>query len=520
LTSVNERQYQIPFCQVLSAEGETILYVSSHGPFEKGKDVITRTASGEIRAYQLKAGDVGLSEWRSIYGEITNLVELAIEFSGQPPITAFVPFLVTNGELTDPVLEQVRVANITWTNRGITKELRIIQKGELLERFRDSHGAYLPQDLADFRTFLELILHDGGAPAEKEKAARLIEHILPVEPERENCLNIARASASIVLLIAYICGPATLALNHWSAFEYWVLAAAYVLYLSEKSSSACSVSCRESFDLCELAAQNALDALSTECVARPNLVQGFPILEGHTYRTRVALLAGLLSARDLSVRIRGKTRDHVFVADSFLRSHLKEAQLWGESGVPYLFLAALEVERNCRTAAAEAVIVQVIRQVTALNGVSAEGKGLPSPYYSPEEAMRFNYGLDQFNLDQFVGHSYTVAAAIDFLARRWLRQTVASLWFGITRMALTSYVPGNPSEWFRWRSSDGVLSSTLPGEPQSWTALRTQAETVSLVGLPKTLVERPAFALWFVLVYPHRFTPATAMLIEDSLLKS
>ncbi len=60
LTSVNERQYQVPFCQVLAAEGETILYVSTHGPFEKGKDIITRTAAGVIRAYQLKAGDIGL----------------------------------------------------------------------------------------------------------------------------------------------------------------------------------------------------------------------------------------------------------------------------------------------------------------------------------------------------------------------------------------------------------------------------------------------------------------------------
>src|ERR1700689_3756637 len=91
LTSVNERQYQLPFCQVLAAEGETILYVSTHGPFEKGRDIITRTPSGEIRAYQLKAGDIALGSWREIYGEIVNLVELAIELPGAAPITAFVP---------------------------------------------------------------------------------------------------------------------------------------------------------------------------------------------------------------------------------------------------------------------------------------------------------------------------------------------------------------------------------------------------------------------------------------------
>jgi hypothetical protein len=229
LTSVNERQYQLPFFQVLAAEGETILYVSSHGPFEKGKDVITRTAVGEIRAYQLKAGDISLSGWRDIHGEIVNLVELAIELPGTTPITEFVPYLVTNGELKDPVLEQVRVENVTWQSRGIDKTLKVIQKGELFERFRASHGAYLPRELADFRTFLELILHDGAAPADKEKAAQLIEHVLPREPQQESPLNVARAASSIVLLAAYITGPAVLASNHWCVFEYWVLTGAYPL---------------------------------------------------------------------------------------------------------------------------------------------------------------------------------------------------------------------------------------------------------------------------------------------------
>jgi hypothetical protein len=85
---------------VLASKGETILYISTHGPFEKGKDIITRTESGEIHAYQLKAGDIALSDWREIYGEIVNLVELPIEIPGMPLVTNFVPFLVTNGELT------------------------------------------------------------------------------------------------------------------------------------------------------------------------------------------------------------------------------------------------------------------------------------------------------------------------------------------------------------------------------------------------------------------------------------
>jgi hypothetical protein len=518
LISANERQYQIPFCQVLAAEGETILYVSPHGPFEKGKDVITRTTTGETRAYQLKAGNIGLSEWRNMYGEIVNLVELAIEFPGTAPITQFVPYLVTNGELTDPVLEQVRVSNLGWQNR-VDKKLHIVQKGALFERFRASHGAYLPHEVADFRTFLELILHDGSAPAEKEKATLLIEHVLPREPQQESSLNIARAASSIVLLAAYITRSAVLASNHWCVFEYWVLTGAYVLYLAEKSNKAES-ECEVSFGLCEIAAENALSALADECAARGHLIQGAPLIDGHAYRTRITILCGLLSAWDLSLRVRRKERSKADFVHSFLNARLKEAAMWGESAVPYLFLAALESEQDCKPNVAEGIAIQLVREISGANGASGAGRGLPSPYYSPEEALRLNYGLDPLNPEQFVGQSYSIASLIDFLARRWRRQALAGLWFGVTRMMFEAFLPASAPDWFRWRCSEGIQDGSLPGEPQSWETLRTRAETISLAQLPPILLKHPAFAMWLILVYPHRFTPPMAKFIEDAVWNS
>lgn len=328
MTSVNERQYQLPFCQVLAAEGETILYISTHGPFEKGKDIVTRHPNGEIRAYQLKAGNIAVGAWRDIYGEIVNLVELAIELPGRTAITEFVPYLVTNGELTDPVLDQVRAANVTWQQRGINKTLRVVQKGELFERFRSSHGAYLPHQIEDFRTFLELVLRDGSAPAEKSKAAQLIEHVLPEQPEKENALAIKRAAASIVLLAAYITGPASLVSNHWCLFELWVLAGAYVLFLIERSGKRQS-ECQTSFDICERAAEGALRALCDECAAREDLIQGFPLVEGHAYRSRVTITAGLLNSLSLSLRLRKRVNNQAEFIAAFTSKRLKEAAMWG-----------------------------------------------------------------------------------------------------------------------------------------------------------------------------------------------
>jgi hypothetical protein len=519
LTNVNERQYQIPFCQVLAAEGETILYISSHGPFEKGKDIITRTASGEIRAYQLKAGDVGLSEWREIYGEIVNLVELAIEDPSVGVVLNFSPYLVTNGKLKDPVIEQVRVANLTWQERGIHKTLKVVQEGELLDRFRASHGAYLPHNLEEFTTFLELVLREGSFPADKAKFARLLEATLPFGTEKgQTGLEVRRAAASSVLLAAYIVGSAQASKNHWAIFEYWVTAASYILRLGEEH-SAPDQEWSISFELCERAAEDALQSLIKECKESGHLVQGSPLTDGHVYSARVTTLIGLFASMSLRHRLK-KLRfvesDYVF---GFIQRFLKHSVMWGESAVPYYLLAALELECNCRGILAEGLLLQLIRELAANNGEDAPGKGIPNVYYSAEQAIRVNTGLDFLNDEGFSRQSYTLASLVDILARRWRRQALASVWFSITRISLMTYVPASGSEFFRWRSSDGALESRFSGEPQSWSQLRDAAEALDFSGLPSSLIKRPDFALWFILVFPQRFSRELVMLLETALLR-
>jgi hypothetical protein len=140
-----------------------------------------------------------------------------------------------------------------------------------------------------------------------------------------------------------------------------------------------------------------------------------------------------------------------------------------------------------------------------------------NPYYSPEASLRLSYGLEALNDEQFTRFSYCIQLLIDFLARRWRRSALRSLWFGLTRLSLVEFVPAFPADWFRWESPEGVLASHFPGEPQSWESLRNSAGSVSVEGIPAAIRGRPAFAIWFLLVYPRQFTPASAKLIEDAL---
>jgi len=138
----------------------------------------------------------------------------------------------------------------------------------------------------------------------------------------------------------------------------------------------------------------------------------------------------------------------------------------------------------------------------------------------PWRRSQLEYGYDRLNDEQFVGFSYSVLALLHFLARRLRKQALASLWFGVTRLGLVDYIPANPAEWFRWKSEKGVLNSHLVDEPQSWEVLRTHASNIPTDSLPQTLSARPSFLLWYVMVYPHRFTAATAKVIDDAVTNS
>jgi len=102
LTRTNERNYQAAFCQVLMHQGHRVLHSSSHGPMEQGKDIITVDPDGNYHAYQTKTGNIGLSEWREISGEIQELVELPIDYPGVDKASGHRAYLIANGQIFGP----------------------------------------------------------------------------------------------------------------------------------------------------------------------------------------------------------------------------------------------------------------------------------------------------------------------------------------------------------------------------------------------------------------------------------
>jgi hypothetical protein len=517
LTSANERQYQIPFCQVLAAEGEQIIYISPHGPREQGKDVITIAADRVPCAYQLKAGRVNLNEWRTFKGEIDELVEYPIDHPSVHSLKQHRSYFVTNGTVADPVLDRIRVANLTWNRRG-WKPLRLVARDELVARFVAAHGSFLPRETKDFSSFLELIVNSGRGPFDKGRFASFLESVLPIKgATRVAPRDVGRSISSAVLLTSYIIQGCEREENHWAIFSAWTVVAAYILGVASKHRTPAKW-WSKSFELCELGAVRALEAMALECSQNKTLfTQGDPFTDGPIYRLRITVMAGLLSALGLYCGLKGEDWEHDSFLQEFLVTNLHRVDIWGESASPYIIMSALALEQHGAHRQSEQLAVRLMQTIVELN--SSKGRGLPNPYYEPEDAFRLQTGLDSMNREIFAGHSYTLEPIIEFMARRLLRQTLAHFWEKITRLRFAWFQPGRESEWFRWKSDTGSLKHTMPNTPQSWAALLDAAEN-GPEAVPALLKGRPTFALFFALVYPQRFGVGLMRLIDRAVRKA
>jgi hypothetical protein len=512
LTSANERQYQIPFCQLLAAEGETILYISSHGQMEQGKDVISKGADGTIHAYQLKCGNLALSDWRKYQPEIHELVVYPIEHPSIGRRRSHKPYLVTNGKVSDTVINSIRSSNKVWSRMG-AKPLALVGGQELIRRFVKAHGTFLPNDVKDFTKFLELIVDSGVSELDKSRFAAFLESILPLsKSKRASPRDVQRSITSAILLATYVIQNCQRVENHWAIFEAWTLVAAYTAAVAGRNGTP-QVWWGPSFDLCILGATRALEDLADECASNQRkFTQGNPFTDGHFYRARITLLVGLLGAATLAASIRKEVWKHREFVRQFLSSYLQKVQFWGESATPYLMLASLASEKHGNHVASEGLIVQLIRTLADMNG--SKGRGLPNPYYAPEAALRINYGLDEMNNEIFAGHSYTLEPMIQFLARRWLRRHLSMLWERVTGLHFAEFKVKDEWQQFRWRAEEGSLVTTMPRTPQSWKELLAESESTPKFA-PTCFRRKPEFSLYFALVYPHRFTTDLLATIEN-----
>ena len=513
LTNINEKGYQIPFCQYLISEKHTIIYISPHGPMEQGKDIISIDKNGIVYAFQLKGGDINLTEWRNIQGEIDDLITIPIQNPSVDVSTPYIPYLVTNGKISDPVRVNIVNKNCNYKRLGFP-ELKTIIGPELLQKFKTVHGSFLPLELSDFKVFLELFLSQGNGFLNKELYVNFIESILFSKKKKKT--DIIRKISSSILMAQYILQPYEKKENHIAIIEGWVIVCSYIFNLVEKFSLK-EKDWIQSYEIIINKINDQLEKLKEEFAFKDNYLEGTPLGDGgKIYKARLIIVLGWLSAHEL---FRKKAENHyetdIHIYEYIKKFYLEKTWYWGESSTPFFIMMSLLALENNDLRLSNKIITDMILEITFENDY--EGKGVPNPYITSNEILASSYGISEFehNPEEFKGSSYHLETLVDILVRKERRDLLEILWKKITFIRKETFLPRLNSDLFLWRCKEGAQATAFYKNPQSWKQLTLEA-TEPAMYIPKIINDKLQFMYYFLLCYPQRLNQDTIKCIDPT----
>jgi hypothetical protein len=513
LTKTNERNYQVAFCQALVHEGHKILQVSPHGAMEQGKDIITVDRTDEYCAYQLKTGNINLTKWREIWGEITDLVELPIIHPSVDRTRLHKSFLVTNGGLTTEVIHRIDLINDNNRRRGYS-HLDVIDGQTLLRMFIDAQKKLIPKVLENFNSFLEFFILDGTDFLPKGKFFSFFENILFKNIPRRKSDTINSISGSVIVA-AHLLGTYQIKNNYYAQFEAWTSLAACIARYAQKT----GLKKREWIDSYNLVISEIvrnLSELKKETLEKVDFLEGDWLGDGGLiYWARVTIVLGSLAALENYFRAidNSYTKDEQ-IAD-LIRNNTKFLWFWGESAFPYFFNLIKYWEFNGEYQTAQCWLDRLLIHIVEWNSpikkknrkdsdFIVENMGLANPYYGVDTILEVALGIDLEKVDfaQFLGNSYTLESMILMLARRNKRGILKRNWRKLSHILFREFRPDKIEDVFTWSVHEGSNHREFPEETQSWTELVREAKDLSRI--PCLYREHLDLLGFFILVFPHR----------------
>lgn len=497
---------------MLFAEGHTILQRPEHGPHEHGKDVVTRSKQG-LYAFQLKAGDIGTSEWREISGEIDELVEVPLAM----PLTnrRFQPTLVTSGRVKEPVRRKIELKNRGWVRRGF-RQLQLIDGDALLSRFRAVQGAFLPSALHDVNLFLGLFLADGHGPINAASLSQFMESVLPLGKEVRTGARRA-AFASGPMLASMVLAPYSRTSNHFEEACGWTIVIAHLLAVAEGVGG---TEWGQSVQLALGAYESCMERLLAEVLGSRNWLSGNALVDAPFIDSRRQLVLGSLCAYAVYRRARG-TAHHL--EDDLFAKLLREftfVPFCGECLAPALYSALLLLwirgqERDAVRSAAR--VVEFLVDPPKPDFL----RGVPDPYHPPQACLSGRLAPNGAGAETefFAGRSFSSRSFVEFMVRRNWRRDLKRLWLRLTENTPAEFVPNDRTGLYRWHCQAGALRMGRWRQPEYWGTLAQEAwskETPVLL----LFNDYPEFLLPFAIAFPHRFTPALARAAETALIRA
>lgn len=521
LINTPERGFEIPFCQLLISEGHRIVHIDSHSQQEEGKDVVSLDQNNTLCAYQIKQGNINVREWRSIQGELRELVELPLShprFNGKKCR----PFLVVTGSLNQPALGRLHRFNQELPRRF--RKLELVDRHDLLARFVRCQDSLFPIDVDEFHLLLDLLHRNGAECLDRRKYARFLGQVLEMEGGIPRSGEARRMIAGALIMASHAMGQHSRSQNHLAIAEGWAMAAVIVT----KVASMCSLDrrhWREARRVACDASSGAFERLASEALNNQHLVSGDMLGDGGlVWRLRATLVAAAISMHCLLKRLEGCPVGNERECRTRVLELMRASTILGESAVscvlPIFWFLAIDAKTS--QIAEERCLLDYIR---AVSGVNAHGKevGIPSPYYTDSQCLEALVTHDPtiFGEENMLGTSYTVFPLTLLLVRRLLRRGLSESWADIASLRHYWMEFASMSEFLSYRARGGRLVSQYLPTPTSWNWLLQEVERHHLSFqelVTPAIADDPRLPLLLAFCYPHRMSPGYVLWLDDFLM--
>lgn len=519
MTKTNELGYTLPFAEVLVSQGHAVIHISKQNAFEQGKDLISIAPNGRVFAYQLKGNNITDHRWfREVKPEIDKLRDLPVVHPSLPTGTKHTSILVTTGIIDDTVRRA-----ITDLNNGPWKraKLQTIVRGQLLRQFVDASAAFVPQQLADYRAFLDLFFADGRGFVDDQKLSALLEDVLDLKNRNVTAAARKRNIAAAILYGSYAISSAAAAQNHIACLHALARLTGYVFALVERY----ALPKRLWSDSVKL----LLDMIGThaEQLESEMLTGGYDNLCRDIWDGSIAIFRrhaafDVLVAFKLFQMLRRDDRWRSVELQQLLAWNIKGQALWGEAAVLALVLRFFLIHALAPDHARPfELLVGPLAAIADANGPDFNPQALMSPYFDLDTAVQYvTDTLPEPINESFRGHSYTIGSLIDLLVRHGQRQALEALWRRTTYVAHVEYRPARKWEYFRRRGDSGRELSYYPKQTKSWSELKQEAGQIATADIPKMLLAHPEFLPFFVLAYPHHIGRNLVRHLDDIVTRA
>ena len=520
LTNTNERSYEAAFRQVLIQRGHTVLFAHEHGPYEFGKDIVSRSGDGSYCVYQLKSGRIGKSNSLEIYNQLQELIGVPLPHVGVDTVLPNRAFLVTNGKLTPPARQLIHLMNEKRQSSNRTK-IELIERDELLRYFIDAHGEYFPYDPQNLRDFLDLYLSGGAGLLPREKFSNFLDNALfdaQNSKRSKSRAQVKNVLAVAPIMVSYLLKEFEEQSNHYALAQGWAILAMCSTKYAIKNGLTRKM-WKGTLDVLLAETRRHLDNLQAEAVERENLLEGDLRADGgKILQIRTTMLLGSISM--LALTDRSSDATSVSTMLRFVNKYYSDVFFWGEGALPQIFWIVKFLEMTGHSDPAldliKRVFLGIIEANAAPNLQDDQLVLVPSPYHGPDDVVKSVLEIhpDRYDHSAAMGSSYVIQSLLEMLVRRNARSFLSDHWSHYTRLVARQFWPLNDYDLFSWRAESGENQSRVPPMQQSWAQLRS--DCIEISDVPHIWKEYGELLPHLVMVYPHRAIPAVMRLLDTA----